>query len=78
MDIDALQLDLPRDIEPGRFDEIPVKLLKGAGVHGCWHEIGLFVEGVGPFKGAGRARTLCLFTEELVLAPQIERGGDAA
>ncbi len=78
VDIDALQLDLPRDIEPGRFDEIPIKLLKGAGVHGCWHEISLFVEGVGPFKGAGRARTLCLFTEELVLASQIERGGDAA
>jgi len=78
MDIDALQIDLPHDIEPGRFGEIPVKLLKGAGVHGCWHEIGLFVEGVGPFKGAGRARTLCLFSEELVLASQNERGGDAA
>jgi len=76
--LDALKFELPRDIEPGGAAEIALKSLKGDGLRGCWHEIGLFVEGVGPFKGAGRTRTLCLFTEGLELASRIGRGNDAA
>jgi glycosyltransferase involved in cell wall biosynthesis/SAM-dependent methyltransferase len=75
---DALKFELPRDIEPGGAAEIALKSLKGDGLRGCWHEIGLFVEGVGPFKGAGRTRTLCLFTEGLELASGIGRDNDAA
>jgi hypothetical protein len=75
---DALQFELPHDIAPGGVGEVSLKSLKRAGLQGCWHEIGLIVDGVGPFKGAGRTRTLCLFTENLELAPQIGRDGDAA
>jgi hypothetical protein len=75
--LDALKFELPRDIEPGGVAEIAFKSLKGDGLRGCWHEIGLFVEGVGPFKGAGRTRTLCLFTEGLERAAGIGRDNDA-
>jgi glycosyltransferase involved in cell wall biosynthesis/SAM-dependent methyltransferase len=75
--LDALKFELPRDIEPGAAAEIALKSLKGDGLRGCWHEIGLYVEGVGPFKGAGRTRTLCLFTEGLELASGIGRDNDA-
>ena len=75
--LDALKFELPRDIEPGGVVEIAFKSLKGDGLRGCWHEIGLFVEGVGPFKGAGRTRTLCLFTEGLERAAGIGRDNDA-
>ncbi len=75
--LDALKFELPRDIEPGGVAEIAFKSLRGDGLRGCWHEIGLFVEGVGPFKGAGRTRTLCLFTEGLERAAGIGRDNDA-
>ncbi|MGA8169354.1 MAG: glycosyltransferase [Methylocystis sp.] len=76
--LDALKFELPRDVEPGGVAEIALKSVKGAGLNGCWHEIGLFVEGAGPFKGAGRTRTLCLFTEGLEQASRIGRDNDAA
>ncbi len=75
--LDALKFELPRDIEPGGVAEIAFKSLRGDGLRGCWHEIGLFVEGVGPFKGAGRTRTLCLFTEGHERAAGIGRDNDA-
>ena len=77
VDCDALRFDFPRDIAPGGVGDIALKSLKGDGLRGRWCEIGLFIDGVGPFKGAGRARTLRLFTETLELAPLIGRDDDA-
>jgi glycosyltransferase involved in cell wall biosynthesis/SAM-dependent methyltransferase len=75
---DALQFELPGDMAPGDVGEIFLKVIRGVGLDGCWHEIGLFIDGVGPFKGAGRTRTLRLFAEGLELAPQSGLGFDAA
>jgi glycosyltransferase involved in cell wall biosynthesis/SAM-dependent methyltransferase len=75
---DALRFELPRDIPPGGVGEIPLRIIRGVGLNGCWREIGLFIDGVGPFKGAGRARTLRLFAEGLELAPRNGLGFDAA
>jgi glycosyltransferase involved in cell wall biosynthesis/SAM-dependent methyltransferase len=75
---DAQRFELPRDIPPGGVGEIPIKIVRGVGLDGCWREIGLFIDGVGPFKGAGRARTLRLFAEGLELAPPNGLGFDAA
>ena len=77
VDLDALRFDFPRDIAPGGVGEIALKSIKGDGARGCWWEIGLFIDGVGPFKGAGRARTPRLFTETLERAPLIGRDDDA-
>jgi glycosyltransferase involved in cell wall biosynthesis/SAM-dependent methyltransferase len=68
--LDIQGLDLPCDLGPGEALEIPVRALKGAGVSGCWHEIGLFAEDAGPFKGAGRTKTVAVFAETLVAAPE--------
>jgi glycosyltransferase involved in cell wall biosynthesis/SAM-dependent methyltransferase len=62
---DAQAFDLPHDLAPGGELEISIRAIKGEGVHGCWHEIGLYAEGAGPFKGAGRARVACVFAEAL-------------
>jgi hypothetical protein len=75
--LDAQSLDLPRDIAPGGALEIAIKAIKGAGVFGCWHEIGLYAEGAGPFKGAGRTKTVCVFAETLQAAA-LACDGDAA
>jgi glycosyltransferase involved in cell wall biosynthesis/SAM-dependent methyltransferase len=76
--LDAQAFDLPRDVAPGETLEIPVRAVRGAGVFGLWHEIGLYAEGAGPFKGAGRAGTARLFAEALEWAPARACDGDAA
>jgi len=75
--LDAQSFDLPADVAPGEALDIPIKAVKGSGVFGCWHEIGLYAEGAGPFKGAGRARTVCVFAETLQEA-DFAHDGDAA
>jgi glycosyltransferase involved in cell wall biosynthesis/SAM-dependent methyltransferase len=75
--LDVLAVDLPRDVEPGGVAEIPFKVVASS-VNGCWYEIGLYAEGAGPFKGAGRARTVCLFAERLEAAPALRLDDDAA
>ena len=75
--LDVLTVDLPRDVEPGGVVEIPIKAVANV-VNGCWYEIGLYAEGAGPFKGAGRTRTVCLFAERLEAAPDLRLDVDAA
>lgn len=66
--LDVFAFDLPCDVAPGGSVEIPIKAVVNGGVRGSWHEIGLYAEGAGPFKGAGRSRTVCLFAERLEAA----------
>ena len=73
--LDAQSFDLPTDIPPGGTLELPIRAIKRDGVHGRWHEIGLYIEGGGPLKGAGRARTVSVFAEELLSAPDLQRDG---
>jgi glycosyltransferase involved in cell wall biosynthesis/SAM-dependent methyltransferase len=75
---DALAFALPDDIEPGRSVEIPIKATIGSNLRGCWHEIGLYAENAGPFKGTGRMRPVCIFAERLDAAPNQLDDGDAA
>lgn len=76
---DALNFALPHDIEPGRAAEIPIKATIGSNVRGCWHEIGLYAENAGPFKGTGRIRPVCIFAEGLEAAPNpFDNDGNAA
>jgi hypothetical protein len=70
--------DLPRDVEPGEVVEIPIRAATNEGMNGCWYEIGLYAQGAGPFKGAGRSRTVCIFAEWLELAPDLKLDTDAA
>ena len=72
--LDACAIDLPEDLPPGALAEIPLRAGRGAGAAGRWWEIGLFLEGAGAFKGAGRARPACLFAEHL--APAVAKAAD--
>ena len=75
---DVAAFDLPSDVAPGGVVEMPIRAIVSPGMNGCWHEIGLYAEGAGPFKGAGRSRCVCLFAERLEAAPNLRIGGDAA
>lgn len=63
---DVRGFDLPCDLQPGQSTEIAIRAIKGEGVRGRWHQIGLFVEGAGPFEGTGRTKTVSLFAEALL------------
>jgi glycosyltransferase involved in cell wall biosynthesis/SAM-dependent methyltransferase len=63
--LDAQAFDLPHDLPPGAAADIPIRVIRGDGFFGQWHEIGLYAEGAGPFKGAGRVRPVCVFAESL-------------
>jgi glycosyltransferase involved in cell wall biosynthesis/SAM-dependent methyltransferase len=76
--LDVMAFDLPRDVEPGGFVELPIRAATNEGVRGCWYEIGLHAQGAGPFKGAGRSQPVCLFAEWLELAPDLPLETDAA
>ena len=71
--VDALSFDLPHDIPPDGVCMLPIRAIKHDGARGCWHEIGLYVEGGGPLKGAGRTKTVSVFAEELCAAPELQR-----
>jgi glycosyltransferase involved in cell wall biosynthesis/SAM-dependent methyltransferase len=58
-------IDLPCDVAPGETVEIRIAAAKGLGKPGCWFEIGLCIDTVGPFKNAGRANTISIFAENL-------------
>lgn len=64
---DCMSMDLPHDIEPGRFAELPIKVVSTDGKHGSWYEIGLFAESAGAFKGTGRSQAVSLYAESLML-----------
>ena len=76
--VDALSIDLPRDLQPGEALEIPIRAIRGTGVSACWHEIGLYAESMGPFKGAGRTKVASIFADDLQPAPDLQADGDAA
>lgn len=71
--LDAQSFDLPHDIPPGGGCELTIRAIKRDGVRGCWHEIGLYVEGAGPLKGAGRTKTVSVFAEELHVLPELQQ-----
>jgi SAM-dependent methyltransferase len=75
---DAQSFALPRDLQPGEALGVPIRAIKGAGVAACWHEIGLYAESMGPFKGAGRTKAVSIFAEDLQPAADLQTGGDAA
>jgi glycosyltransferase involved in cell wall biosynthesis/SAM-dependent methyltransferase len=75
---DAQSLDLPHDLQPGGALEVPIRAIVGAGVGACWHEIGLYAEGRGPFRGAGRTKIVSIFATDLQPAPDLQAGSDAA
>ena len=54
--LDVMAFDLPRDVEPGGVVELPIRAATNGGANSCWYEIGLYAQGAGPFKGAGRSR----------------------
>jgi glycosyltransferase involved in cell wall biosynthesis/SAM-dependent methyltransferase len=71
---DMMQIALPADLPPGGFADVPVFAIQGFGRHSFWYEIGLYLDGAGPFKGAGRTKTLAVFAESLRVAD--DRGVD--
>jgi hypothetical protein len=75
---DAHSFDLPNDVEPGEATEVAIRAIKGAGVGGCWHEIGLYAEGRGPFIGVGRTGIVSVFAESLEPSLDPRGCGDAA
>ncbi len=64
---DILAVDLPHDVAPGAGAEVALRVERGSEGQGSWYEIGLFAEGVGPLKPAGRANTVCIFAERITL-----------
>jgi glycosyltransferase involved in cell wall biosynthesis/SAM-dependent methyltransferase len=65
---DMMKIALPADVPPGSHATVPVTAIPGSGRHSCWYEIGLYLDGAGPFKGAGRTKTLAIFAESLRVA----------
>jgi glycosyltransferase involved in cell wall biosynthesis/SAM-dependent methyltransferase len=62
---DAQSFDLPRDVPPGENLEISLRAVSEPSLGDCWHEIGLYAEGRGPFKGTGRSKIVSIFATEL-------------
>lgn len=75
--LDAQSFDLARDVAAGSALEIPIKAIKGSEGAECWHEIGLYLEGAGPLKGAGRIKTVSVFAQRLQAAPELQCDDDA-
>jgi glycosyltransferase involved in cell wall biosynthesis/SAM-dependent methyltransferase len=65
---DMMKIALPADIPPDGHADVPVLAIQGSGRHSYWYEIGLYLDGAGPFKGAGRTKTLAVFAESLEVA----------
>ena len=66
---EVMKLPLPRDLAPGESCDVGLSARVGAGLTSAWYEIGLFAEGMGAFKGAGRTRNVNLFTEVIEAHP---------
>ena len=62
---DMMKIALPADVPPGGHVDMPVIAVRGSGGDSYWYEIGLYLEGAGPFKGAERTKTLAVFAETL-------------
>ena len=71
---DIMKIALPADLPPGGHADVSVMVIQGSGRHSYWYEIGLYLDGAGPFKGAGRTKTLAIFAESLEAADG--RNGD--
>ena len=63
-----MTITLPADVPPGSYANVSITAIPGSGRHSCWYEIGLYLDGAGPFKGAGRTKTLAIFAESLRVA----------
>lgn len=72
---DCMSMELPHDIEPGKFAELPIKVLSTEGKRGAWYEIGLFAESAGAFKGTGRSQTVSLYAESFMPEAVTRRDG---
>ena len=72
--LETQSIDLPVDLAPGDSAHILLRAVRGQGFGGRWHEIGLYAEGAGPFKGAGRTGTASVFAEtvEAMQAPGLD------
>jgi SAM-dependent methyltransferase len=75
--LDAQSFDLSEDLAPGAVLSIPVRALRDPEGQEYWHEIGLYLNGAGPLKGAGRTKTVSIFARELQLAPELQHDNDA-
>ncbi len=64
---DVLGFALPHDIAPQKRTEMRLEATKDLGKPGCWFEIGLYVDSIGPFKAVGRTNTVSIFAETLAL-----------
>lgn len=62
---DAQTFDLPCDLGPGQRIKLRLRVIKGLETPGRWHEIGLYLDGAGPFRGTGRLRPARIFAEAL-------------
>jgi len=56
---------LPHDLDPQEKAEIIFSVNRGAGTASAWFEIGLYLQGVGAFKEAGRTNTVSVFAEKI-------------
>jgi SAM-dependent methyltransferase len=65
---DMMKITLPTDLPPGSHADVSVVAIQGSGRHSYWYEVGLYLDGAGPFKGAGRTKTLAVFAESLEVA----------
>jgi len=71
---DIMKIALPADLPPAGHADASILVIQGSGRHSYWYEIGLYLDGAGPFKGAGRTKTLAIFAESLEAADG--RNGD--
>jgi len=58
-------MPLPCDLAPQDEVELAFSSLKSPRESGAWYEIGLYLEGIGPFKEAGRSNTVSIFAETI-------------
>jgi len=65
---DVISFALPRDLQPGAAARFHVAAAAARGADGSWFEVGLVLEGCGPFAEAGRCRTVSLFADSLVIS----------
>ncbi len=62
---DFLAIDLPQDVAPGGYAELPVRAPTGGGSPLHWYEVDLHAEGAGSFRDTGRSQTICLYASSL-------------
>lgn len=77
IDFEVQKLPLLHDLPPGGSCEISFCAPIRGGLSSAWYEIGLFAHGMGPFKGAGRSRSVTLFAEAIEPLTGAESSHDA-